>query len=88
MQSAGTTPLNKLETHYAVCYANCTHCASEKQVMQYSEHIMHYAEGILHMYASQRVQADFLTEEMSHEGFCIFCTKAKGMNGSFRDVRV
>ena len=49
----------------------------EKEVMQYSEHIMHYAEGIMHMYASQRVQADFLTEEMSHEGFCIFCTRQK-----------
>ena len=61
---------------------------SLKKVMQYSEHIVHYAEGIMRMYAPQRVQADFLTEEMSHEGFCIFCTKAKGMNGSFRDVRV
>ena len=77
MQSARTAPLNKLETHYALYYANCTHCASEEKVMQYSEHIMHYAEGIMHMYASQRVQADFLTEEMSHEGFCIFCTRQK-----------
>ena len=49
----------------------------EKEVMQYSEHIMHYAEGIMHMYASQRVQADFLTEEMSHEDFCIFYTRQK-----------
>ena len=32
MQSACTAPLNKLETHYAVYYANCTLCASEKKL--------------------------------------------------------
>ena len=32
MQSARTAPLNTLETHYAVYYANCTHCASEKKL--------------------------------------------------------
>ena len=32
MQSARTAPLNKLETHNAVYYANCTHCASEKKL--------------------------------------------------------
>ena len=85
MQSARTAPLNKLETHYAVYYANCTHCASEKKLcsIQNTLCIMQKALCVCNMYAPQRVQADFLTEEMSHEGFCIFCTRQKEWMGVF-----
>ena len=47
MQSALTTPLNKLETHDAVYYANCTHCVSEKKLCSIQNTLcicMHHSE--------------------------------------------
>ena len=88
MQNARTAPLNMLETHYAAFYANCTHCAPWKR--SYAVFRTHYALCRRH-HAHVCITAS--ASRFSDWGdvtwrFLHILHKAKGMNGSFRDVRV